>query len=37
VLTGENQNIKTVNRSFENVAKYKHLGTTGGKKSKFDS
>jgi hypothetical protein len=25
---GQNQNIRTVNESFANVAKFKHLGTT---------
>jgi hypothetical protein len=26
--SGQDQNIRTVNESFENVAKFKHVGTT---------
>jgi hypothetical protein len=31
--SGQNQNIRIANESFENVAKFKHLGTTLTKKN----
>jgi uncharacterized membrane-anchored protein len=34
---GQNHDIKTSNRSFENVVQFKYLGLTVSNKSKFDS
>jgi hypothetical protein len=32
-IVGQNRDIKTANRSFENVSQFKYLGTTGTNKN----